>query len=607
MLQAIRDGSKGTAAKIIVGAIIVTFALFGIDGIVQLGAGEDAPAEVNGEEISEFKISQMVDMQKRRLQSQFGENFDASMFDDKILRQSALEGLINESLLKQAAKESGVYFSNAEIDAIILKSPEFQTNGQFDRDRYDLVLRGAGFTRLTYREVLRNSLMTQQAQVAWQHSSFATASEESRIAKLDAQSRDFSYIEFKLADAKKAAQLSAEEIEAFYADNSDRYMTQEAVVMNYLELTKADIAKTVAVDEEDVQQRYDDMLAEASSKKEYRAAHILLLSSDEAAQASMAQAQAKLKAGTDFAAVAKEFSEDDASKFAGGDLGFSASDVFEDEFSQALLTLAKGQVSDVVETRDGLHLIKLLETRQPEVASLTKLSDSIRTELASEKAQVAYIEALEALKDESFASENLEGPAQSLNLKVQTTQEFSRFGGDELASNKQVLDAAFSEGLLFDGANSDVIELGEGRAIVMHLNKHIESKVKPLAEVTAQIESTLRTQKGSELLEQQLEEALTKAEANELNKSWVSLKDKSRNNKEADSQIVSKIFTMAKGFSIVDLNSGDKALVRLDDIKRDVTIVESDSAKQKASRVKSFNEYKAYYQHFADQASIERN
>ena len=607
MLQAIRDGSKGIVAKIIVGLIILTFALFGIDSIVALGGGEDAPAEVNGEEISEFKISQMVDMQKRRLQSQFGENFDASMFDDKILRQSALEGLINESLLKQAAKQSGVYFSDAEIDAIILQSPEFQNNGRFDRDRYDLVLRGAGFPRLTYRELLRNSLMTQQAQVAWQHSSFATTAEESRIAKLDAQSRDFSYIEYKLDDAKKDVQLNAEEIEAYYADNSERYMTQESVVMNYLELSKADIAKSVVVDTDDIQQRYDDMLAEASSKKEYRAAHILLLSNDEAAQTTMTQAQDKLKSGVDFAEVAKEYSEDDASKFSGGDLGFSTSDVFEAEFTEALLSLNKDQVSDVIETRDGLHLIKLLETRQPEIASLGELSDSIRSELAAEKAQIAYLEALEALKDESFAGESLEAPAESLNLKVQTTNEFTRFGGDALASNKQVLASAFSEAILFDGDNSDVIELSDGRAVVLHLNKHIESKVKALSEVTAQIESTLRTQKGSELLEQQLEQALTQAKSDELNKSWTSLKDKSRNNKEADSQIVAKIFTMAKGVAVVDLNSGDKALVRLDEIKRDVAIVETDSAKQKASRVKSFNEYKAYYQHFADQASIERN
>ena len=607
MLQAIRDGSKGTAAKIIVGAIIVTFALFGIDGIVQLGAGEDAPAEVNGEEISEFKISQMVDMQKRRLQSQFGENFDASMFDDKMLRQSALEGLINESLLKQAAKQSGVYFSDAEIDAIILQSPEFQTNGQFDRDRYDLVLRGAGFTRLTYRELLRNSLMTQQAQVAWQHSSFATAAEETRIAKLDAQSRDFSYIEYKLADAKKNVELNAEEIEAYYADNSERYMTQESVVMDYLELTKADIAKTVIVDEDDVQQRYDDMLADASSKKEYRAAHILLLSNDEAAQATMLEAQNKLKSGVDFAEVAKEFSEDDASKFSGGDLGFSTSDVFETEFTQALLALTKGQVSDVVETRDGLHLIKLLETRQPEIASLDKLSASIRSELAAEKAQVSYLEALEVLKDESFASESLEGPAQSLSLKVQTTKEFSRFGGDALASNKQVLESAFSEAILFDGANSDVIELADGRAVVLHLNAHIESKVKPLPDVKAQIESTLRTQKGLDRLDEQVAKAMLDAQSNELTGTWKSLKDKSRNNKEADSQILAKVFTMVEGYAVVDLNSGDKALVRLDSVKRDVVVVESDSAKQKASRVKSFNEYKAYYQHFADQASIERN
>ena len=126
MLQAIRDGSKGITAKIIVGLIILTFALFGIESIVALGGGEDAPAEVNGVEISEYQVSQMVALQKRRMQAQFGDSFE---MDDARLRTMAIETLINETLMKTAAQDAGVYYSDREIDKLILQSPELFFHG----------------------------------------------------------------------------------------------------------------------------------------------------------------------------------------------------------------------------------------------------------------------------------------------------------------------------------------------------------------------------------------------------------------------------------------------------------------------------------------------
>lgn len=612
MLQAIRDGSKGIVAKIIVGLIILTFALFGIESIVALGGGEDAPAEVNGEEITEFKVGQMVELQKRRLQSQFGENFDPSMFNDNLLRKSAVEGLINEALLKQAAQDTGIYFSDAEIDKIILQAPEFQTNGQFDRDRYDLVLRGAGFTRISYREVLRTSLATQQAQVAWQHSAFSTTSEQKRVADLEAQTRDFSVLEFDLADAKKEIALTDEEIQAYYDENTERFMTQESLKVDYLELKRGDVASSVEVLEDEIAQRHEDMKAEAASKKEYRAAHILLLAADEAAQAKMADIKQQLAGGAKFEELAKEFSEDDTSKFAGGDLGFAPSDVFEDEFAQALEGLADGAVSDVVETRDGLHLIKLLETRQPEVASLTELQDSIKEELANEKSQLVYLEALETLKDQSFAGEGLDSAAQALSLTIQTSNTFTRVGGDPLAANRQVVEAAFSEAVLFDSENSSVIELDENRAVVLRLNTYNESVAKPLAEVKADIEKTLENDKALELLATKVDAALADAEADKLTAGWKSYTGKSRNNTELESAIMGTVFTMAEveggSYTTVNLASGNKALLRLDAVKRDAAVLDNAEAmEQKVSRAKSFNEYKAYYQNFADQSDVVRN
>jgi peptidyl-prolyl cis-trans isomerase D len=612
MLQAIRDGSKGVTAKIIVGLIILTFALFGIESIVALGGGDDAPAEVNGEEISEFQVQQMVEMQKRRLQAQFGENFDPSMIKDEMLRDSAVESLINEALLKQAAIASGVYFSDAAIDKLILQSPEFQIGGKFDRDRYDLVLRSAGFTRSTYRELLRTSLSTQQAQSAWQATSFATPYEAKLAAKLEAQTRDFSFVEFSLNDMKNNVIVSDEEIAAFYKGNSAQFMTLDKVSIKYIELKRDDLARNISVTEDEIAERYSEMEAQANSKKEYRAAHILLLANDEAAQGTMLEIKEKLTSGESFEELAKKYSEDDTSKYAGGDLGFASDEIYEDAFAQTLTNLKKDQVSEVVETRDGLHLIKLLDVREPEVASLSELKDSIETALRQEAVQVEYLEALETLKDEAFSSTDINVPARSLNLTIKTQGPFSEAGGAGIAQNRQVVMAAFSDVVLNDGANSEVIELSDGHALVLHLNEFIESKVKPLAEVSDQIKSKLVNRKATEQLAEEATQALAKAKEDNFSASWTTEKSKTRSYTGVDAGLISKVFAMSlkdskPTFEIVTTQSGNQTLLRLDAVERDVKAIETDDELQKVSRAKSYNEFKAYYQYQLDSADIDKS
>ncbi len=612
MLQAIRDGSKGIVAKIIVGLIILTFALFGIESIVALGGGADAPAEVNGEEIGERQVAQMMDLQKRRLKSQFGENFDPSMISDTMLRKAAVESLINESLLKQAAAEGGIYFSDKEIDKLIVQSPEFQVGGEFDRDQYDLVLRSAGYTRSTHRALLRSNLITQQAQSAWQLTSFATSDEEKRSAQLDSQTRDFSFIQYDLAKTKEAVEVSAEEKQKYFTENSNQFMTQESVVVDYIELDKSDLMVDVEINEDELQDRYESIKAESLSKREFRAAHILLLESNDESRKKLTEVQEKLAAGEAFESLAQTYSQDDSSKMSGGDLGFAGSEVYEPEFADVLTGLSKGEVSQVVQTRDGLHLIKLVDTRQPEVAAFDDLKDSLSQDIKSEKAQSLYVERLEALNDEAFSASALVEPAKTLGLVVKSSQEFTRAGGVGIAKNNQVVQAAFSEGILYDDANSEVIELSDSHAVVLHLKVFKESVVKEFASVEGQVEALLRNKKGAQALALKVESDFSKAKAGDLTDSWTVLTAKSRNDESVDSAILASAFSMglkgdAASFNQIDLGSGDKAILRLDRVNQAAEVEISTADEQKIERAKSFNEYKAYAQYFTDKASIERN
>lgn len=608
MLQAIRDGSKGTVAKIIVGLIIMTFALFGIDSIVALGGGQDAPAEVNGEEISELKVNQMVQMQKRRLQSQFGDSFN---MEDSRLRSIAVDGLINELVLKQAAKSAGVEFSDQEIDKIILQSPEFQVAGEFNANQFDLVLRSAGFTRTSYRELLRTNLLIQQAQNAFQASAFSTKLEQNQVASLDGQSRDFSKVTFSFEETKKEVNVSAEDAKSYFDENSEKYMTEETVVVDFVELKRADLSLDSFVDDEQIEVRYEEMQAEAQSKKEYRAAHILLLEPSDEARAKLVDALNKIKSGSSFADIAKEISEDDSSKFSGGDLGFSTLEVFETEFSDALSGLPVGGVSEVIETRDGLHLVKLLEERQPEVAPLSELKDSIQASLKEEASQAAYVDALETLKDEAFSSNTISEAAQSQGLTVQTSQAFSKFGGQGVAAYKDIVEASFSEVVLSEDSNSEVIEVADGHAIVVHLNKLNESKVKSFANVEADIIALLENRNARDLLKEKSEAALKLAREGGYDAKWESVKDKRRASEGVDSTVLKTVFALPESdvasFELVSLSNGDQVLVRLDSVLRPDAATSVADSDQKVSRSKAYNEYRAYQQLATEQASIERN
>src|SRR5690606_31855297 len=184
MLQNIRDNSQSWIAKTIVGLIVVLMAFTGFEAIVNSGSNRNNAALVNGAEITLDQLTQAADMQRRQLQQQLGKDFDASLLDDKLLRESALKGLIDRQLLLQGAADAGFAFSDAAIDQLILLTPEFQVDGQFNADRFDQVIRQMGFDRLRFRQMLREEMLIGQLRAGLAGSAFVTDAEIKAFARL---------------------------------------------------------------------------------------------------------------------------------------------------------------------------------------------------------------------------------------------------------------------------------------------------------------------------------------------------------------------------------------------------------------------------------------
>jgi peptidyl-prolyl cis-trans isomerase D len=191
MLQNIRDNSQGWIAKTIIGVIIVLMALTGFDAIMSAANNNQDAAEVNGESVSKDELNRAVDMQRRQLAQQLGSQFDASLLDDKLLRESALKALIDRKLLLQSAGDAGFGFSQQALDQLILLTPEFQQDGKFDPDRFDQVIRQMGYSRQQFRTLLAQEMLIGQLRAGLAGSGFVTDKEVRSFAALEQQTRDF--------------------------------------------------------------------------------------------------------------------------------------------------------------------------------------------------------------------------------------------------------------------------------------------------------------------------------------------------------------------------------------------------------------------------------
>lgn len=478
MLQTIRENSQSIVAKVIVGLIVVTFALFGVESLVSLTAGSNAPATVNGEEIAERQLLQGVELQRRQLLNQMGENADPALLDDALISNMVLDGLIEQTVLTQAAAGEGQLFSDRMIDQMLVSTPAFQVDGKFDRAQFEAMLRNAGFTPLTYREALRKEKLIEQQRSAYLLSSFALENELERVIALDQQARDLEYFLLSASTLKDTLQVSDEAVQEYFNQHRADYKTEEQVVIEYLVLDKAQMLDGIEVSEAELDSAYQALLAGFKGEEQRNASHILVEISDERDQAAaLACANtlaARIAAGESFAAVAQAESDDIGSAEAGGELGFNGRGVFVPEFEDALFALEVGTVSQPVETEFGYHLIMVQEVQTTEAPSFAEVKADLKADLLRQKVEGVYVGQLERLADLTFSAGDLVEPSQALGLKIQESAPFGRTGGDDdVTSNNRVISAAYSDELLKERLNSTPVELDSSRSVVIRIKQHM--------------------------------------------------------------------------------------------------------------------------------------
>ncbi|VVQ20395.1 SurA N-terminal domain-containing protein [Pseudomonas fluorescens] len=622
MLQNIRDNSQGWIAKTIIGIIVVLMAFTGVEAIFQATTNSQNAAKVNGEEISQSELSQAVDMQRRQLMQQLGKDFDASLLDEKMLRESALKGLIDRKLLLQGAEKSDFAFSEAALDQVILQTPEFQVDGAFSAERFDQVIRQLGYSRLQFRQMLAQEMLIGQLRAGLAGSGFVTDAQVLAFARLEKQTRDFASLNVKVDPS--AVKLNDDEVKAYYDEHAKEFMTPDQVVIDYLELKKSSFFDQVSVKDEDLQEAYQKETANLSEQR--RAAHILIEVNDKVteaqAKAKIEEVQARLAKGENFEALAKEFSQDPGSANNGGDLGFAGPGVYDPAFETALYALAKDQVSEPVRTDFGFHLIKLLGVEAPQVPTFASLKDKLTRELKTQQVEQRFVEATKQLEDSAFEASDLAQPAQDLKLTVHTSKPFGREGGEGVAANRAVITAAFSPEVLDEGANSTAIELDPETVIVLRAKEHLKPAQLPLEAVSAAIRGQLAKEHASAAAKTRADELIASLRDGKTpldqaidGQNWKVTAAATRAQEGIDPTVLQALFRMPKPaakdkptFSSVTLADGSLVIVRLNGVNEAAAPTEEEKAEYRrylASRIGQ-QDFAAYRKQLEAEADIER-
>ncbi len=618
MLQSIRERAQGWIAWVIVILISVPFALWGIQEYLGVGS-EPAKITVNDRQITERQFEQDYRQFRDQLRARLGAAYRPELVDDQLVRNQVVENLIKSELVIQASDRMGLRASNAIVRDFILQVPAFQVDGVFDQQVFERFARQQGMSSQEFEGQIRQSIVSEQMVNAITASELLLDSEWEERVRLVQQTRDMSYLLIPASDYLDTVSLEEGEAEKYYQQNRAAYMAPERVKLEYLELNPELIGGSVEVSDETLQAYYEQQKEEYMSPEQRRASHILISVEEGADEAAVAEARAKAEAALDrvrggeaFAAVAKELSQDPGSSAQGGDLDFFERGVMVPAFEDAAFSMTKGEMSEPVRSPFGFHIIKLTDIRPSEGKTFAEVKDQIAKAYRENEAQKQYYDLAENLANLAYEDPNsLEPAAQGLGLEIKRSEWMTRDGGPGLFASPKVIRAAFSDDVLNQGLNSELIELGDERVVVVRLLEHEESQPKPFASVQAEIETALKQEKAAQEAQKAGEALLVRLRGGENMEQVAAADGKTlntpgavgRNNRELSPELLVTLFRLprpeegAKSYGGTALEDGGYAVMALNSVTDGTALSLEANAKRLQGEQARRNLANHYFQH----------
>ncbi|MSP34790.1 MAG: peptidyl-prolyl cis-trans isomerase [Limnohabitans sp.] len=507
--------------------IIPSFVLFGLEGYSRFNDKGAVVAKVNGNKINQTDWDAAHKREVDRIRASMP-NIDAKLFDTTEAKYATLERLVRDQVISAAAQKLQLVASDTRLARELQQSPAIAAlrtaDGKLDMERYKQLAASQGMTPEMFEMQVRADLSNRQVIQGVQASAYATSAQTQTAMNAFMQRREVQILNFPAADYLGKITVSDADLQAYYDKNKDKYQSSQSADIEYIVLDIESLRQSITLNEQDLKSYYEQNLQRLSSKEERRASHILITAAKDSPEAEKKIARAKaeellklVKAKpASFADVARKNSQDPGSAVKGGDLDFFGRGAMVKAFEDSAFSLKKSDISDLVESEFGYHIIQLTDIKAAKAQSFESLRPSMEADLKKQQAQRKYAELAETFSNTVYEqSDSLKPVADKLKLNIQKANQVARQATQTpgVLSHPGLLQAIFSEASLQKQRNTEAIEVAPSTLVSARVVKHQPAATLPFAEVKEFVKRALTQEKAAEMAKAQGEQRLTALKA----------------------------------------------------------------------------------------------
>jgi len=509
MFDAVRNNQR--IVQIFLGLITLPFAFWGVDSYVRnSGAGSDV-ASVGDTKITVPQFDAALRERQDQMRQALGERFRPEMLNTPDARLSVLNGMIDQRLLLIESSKNRLVTTDEALRDVIARIPALQENGKFSMEKYESALRAQGMSQPQFEAKLRQDLTMRQLMGTVGDSAFVAQAQADTVMNLQLEERQFNEYRFPAEQFLDKVKLAADAAQKYYDENKAQFEIAEQVKAEFLILSQDAIQSQATVSDAEVKSWYESHKDKYQQPEERRASHILIMAKNDGEKAA-AKAKAEdvlkevRKAPAKFAELAKQYSQDPGSAKAGGDLGFFGRGSMVKAFEDTVFKQKEGEISDVLESEFGYHIIKLTGIKAAKVRSLDEVRADIEGELKRQTATRKFAEAAEAFNNTVYEqSDSLQPAADKFKLKLQQSGWLKKNPDPREAAmlgpfaNEKILGALFSEDSIKGKRNTEAYEIAPNTLLSARVLEHVPASTKPFESVRADIEKLLKLREAASL------------------------------------------------------------------------------------------------------------
>ncbi|MBI4808012.1 MAG: SurA N-terminal domain-containing protein [Nitrosomonadales bacterium] len=572
---------KRWLVQIVLAVIILTFAVWGISSY-QNTSGSDPLATVNGEKIGQQEFEDALEQQRQRIREMAGASFDPTFFDKPEIKRSVLEGLVAQRVLTVEARGAGLMPGDEQLAQIIAGIGVFQKDGKFDIERYEAALKERGMNRLGFEARLRQDVAARQITDAYSQNGYAANTVAETLIRLNEQQRIVAVSSLNPETYLKQVQISDADIAAYYEKNANEFQLPERANVEYVMFSADSLSSTITVADSEVKQYYEEHAAEFGTKEQRQAAHILIAVAKQASDAEKLAAKAKAEqvlqqvkqSPAKFPSLAKQYSQDPGSAANGGDLGMFGRGAMVKPFEESVFSLKAGEVSGLVQSDYGYHIIKLLAVKAAKMQPLGEVRGMIVQRLKSQHAGDKFAELADQFNNTVYEqSDTLKPAAELVKATVLRGVWLSKGQAANDIWTDKALQAVFSEDVLKNKRNTAAIEIATNTLLAARVVEYKPASARPMAEVAQAIRQSLQSLRAAEMAEQQGKEILARLQRGEkAGVNWKPAQSMSRSQRSAVApELLQAVFSAdtskLPAYSGVASSRGGYLLARIEAVK----------------------------------------